>query len=153
MPSPFWHFLIQSILSELRRFRRDLCTHFARPECLEFQPLYTCSAPGHLFVLYSWTIPGARLASVEVWLTILKFQKSRSSSSSRSSNTRGGHGSVYISKVSHFTFVWLVSKNLGHGWFRTYLRFALAEFSSICQHFTFSWSVSNCYELKKIIFM
>jgi hypothetical protein len=30
-------------------------------------------------------------------------------------NVRGGHGSVYISKVSHFTFVWLVSKNLGHG--------------------------------------
>ena len=29
--------------------------------------------------------------------------------------SRGGHGSVYISKVSHFTFVWLVSKNLGHG--------------------------------------
>ena len=28
---------------------------------------------------------------------------------------RGGHGSVYISKVSHLTFVWLVSKNLGHG--------------------------------------
>ena len=28
---------------------------------------------------------------------------------------RGGHGSVYISKVSHFTFVWLVSKNLGLG--------------------------------------
>ena len=31
------------------------------------------------------------------------------------STIRGGHGSVYISKVSHFTFVWLVSKNLGHG--------------------------------------
>jgi hypothetical protein len=32
-----------------------------------------------------------------------------------SHHIRGGHGSVYISKVSHFTFVWLVSKNLGHG--------------------------------------
>ena len=31
------------------------------------------------------------------------------------SDGRGGHGSVHNSKVSHFTFVWLVSKNLGHG--------------------------------------
>jgi hypothetical protein len=34
--------------------------------------LYTCSAPDQLFVLFSWSITGARLASVEVSLTILK---------------------------------------------------------------------------------
>ena len=36
--------------------------------------LYTCNAPDHLVVLYSWSITDARLASVEVSLTILKAE-------------------------------------------------------------------------------
>ena len=36
--------------------------------------LYTCSAPDQLFVLYSWSITDAWLASVEVSLTILKTE-------------------------------------------------------------------------------
>jgi hypothetical protein len=40
----FWYLLIRAILNELRRFRWDLCTHFALPKYLavQYSVLYTC---------------------------------------------------------------------------------------------------------------
>ena len=61
------------------KFWEPESTHFAwniyTAVYSSFCTLYTCSAPERLFVLCSWSITCARLASVEVSLTILKTDR------------------------------------------------------------------------------
>ena len=80
--------------------------------------LYTCSAPYQLFVLSSWSITGARLASVEVALTILKTENTHNRYT-ESQNHRYTHRGSYrvrpglkksLKALAARSFVWRPSK-------------------------------------------
>ena len=58
------HFLIRAKLSELRRFHRDLCTHFAQHVCLAVQ----CSEPVS-FCFWHWN-----LRSPPLWHFLIRFK-------------------------------------------------------------------------------